>query len=142
MTSNDKIERQLKESAITWVSPATRTPVMFTAHLHIDDRRYAGCSDYRPGEGWIEVTDYGFGPGNSREAFVTILDERVAPLLHAAVGKDLGGAVLDARHESDRVRYTLTDILVAGVAHGGGNSNSVRLTLNFAKLTWTEGKGT
>ena len=36
---------------------------MFSAHLRFDDRRYAGRSEYRPGEGWIDVTDYGYRYG-------------------------------------------------------------------------------
>lgn len=115
---------------------------MFTAHLRFDDRRYAGSATHRPGEGWADVTDYGFGSGDREsEVFVTVRDARLAPLLYAAVGRAVGGAVLAVRDDTDWVRYTLTGVTVTAASRIGGGVDSTRLALTVGKVTWTEGKG-
>ena len=117
---------------------------MYEYHLKFDDRRYAGSSEYRPSEGWVDVTDYAFGTGTrDLDVSVTIRDARVAALLYAAAsrGATIGGAVLLARHEDDWVKYTLTDVIVSAVSRSGAEPDSVRLSLNVGKVTWTQGKG-
>jgi hypothetical protein len=95
---------------------------MATYDQHVRFSGLAGRSKYRPAEGWFDVREYKLVPGAARRCVVLMdgKDERLVRILAVGVGgRVFASVVVDtAVRQGQRVRFTMTDVIVAKVAHG------------------------